>query len=454
MTTVATEARSLYGATAGSDQQRSWLEDGAVPVAVYGLGKMGLPLAAAYAEVTGSVTGVDVDQTVVDRINQGKSHVANEPGLDELVAETVASGALTATSDAEAAAAGASVHVVIVPTALSADDTADLSALRTALESIGQGLSAGDIVVIESTVPPGTCESVAAPLLEAASDLTVGEFGLAFCPERTASGRALTDIRSAYPKVVGGIDAESTRSVELLYGAITDNDVISVADVTTAECVKLFEGVYRDVNIALANELATIADELGVDAREAIDVANTQPFCDIHDPGAGVGGHCIPYYPHFLVAGLETDAALIRTARAVNDSMPAYTAGKLFEGFARAGTDPGGATVAVLGVAYRPGVQETRESPAIPIIDRLRDAGVEVVAVDPVLGDRPDLDVTWVGVDELPARSLDGAILVTAHAEFADIPWAAFEDMVIVDGRNALDLENTGHTVHTIGGGT
>jgi UDP-N-acetyl-D-mannosaminuronic acid dehydrogenase len=290
--------------------------------------------------------------------------------------------------------------------------------------------------------------------LEAASGLTVGEFGLAFCPERTASGRALTDIRSAYPKVVGGIDAESTRSVELLYGAITDNDVISVADVTTAECVKLFEGVYRDVNIALANELATIADELGVDAREAIDVANTQPFCDIHDPGAGVGGHCIPYYPHFLVAGLETDAALIRTARAVNDSMPAYTAGKLFEGFARAGTDPGGATVAVLGVAYRPGVQETRESPAIPIIDRLRDAGVEVVAVDPVLGDRPDLDVTWVGVDELPARSLDGAILVTAHAEFADIPWAAFEDMVIVDGRNALDLENTGHTVHTIGGGT
>jgi UDP-N-acetyl-D-mannosaminuronic acid dehydrogenase len=315
------------------------------------------------------------------------------------------------------------------------------------------GLSAGDTVVVESTVPPGTCRDVVKPLLEDASGLSSGSFGIAFCPERTASGRAIEDITSSYPKVVGGIDAESTRVAELLYGAVTDNEVITVSDVTTAECVKLFEGVYRDVNIALANELARFADDLGVDTLEAIAVANTQPYCNIHDPGAGVGGHCIPYYPHFLMQAVDEPAPLLESARAVNESMPEFTAGKLFEGFARAGVNPEGASVAVLGVAYRPGVAETRASPALPIIQRLTDAGVAVHAVDPVLSEVPGIDVPILPVEELPEVALDGAILVTAHPEFDAIEWGNFEDLVVIDGRDALDLEDTDHTVTTLGRG-
>ena len=451
MTLERVETRSLYGSSAAADMQREWLTGGDVPVAVYGLGKMGLPLAAVYAEETGSVTGVDVDESVVDAVNQGRSHVENEPGLASMVAEAVAAGNLWATSDSQSGAAASSVHVVIVPTTLADDRTADLSALLEVIRAIGAGLSEGDLVVVESTVPPGTCRDVVVPLLEVESDLSVGEFGVAFCPERTSSGRAIRDIRSAYPKVVGGVDAESTRTAALIYGELTSNDVIPVADATTAEAVKLFEGVYRDVNIALANELARFADDLGVDTIEASDVANTQPFCDIHDPGVGVGGHCIPFYPYFLMQVLGGEAPLVRTARAVNDSMPGFTASKLLDGLVRAGIEPAAATVAVLGIAYRPGVPETRASPALPLVDRLRAAGVTVVAVDPILDSVPDLDVPLLSIEELHQQSLDGAVLVTAHREFDRIDWTAFRDLVVVDGRDALDLAETGHAVYTIG---
>ncbi len=453
MTLESAAVRSLYGSTADVEAQRRSLCAGSVPVAVYGLGKMGLPLAAIFAATTGNATGVDIDEAVVDQIRRGECPVTNEPGLASVVSETVSSGALRATTDSAGAATDASVHVVIVPTTLQNDDTADLSALEAALTSIGSGLSSGDVVLVESTVPPGTCRALARPLLEDESELEVGEFGIAFCPERTASGQAIEDIRISYPKIVGGIDEESTRVAALIYDELSENRVIPVSDTTTAECVKLFEGVYRDVNIALANELARIGEELGVDTVEAIAAANTQPYCDIHDPGAGVGGHCIPYYPYFLTGAVETETTLLRTARAVNESMPAYTAGKLFEGFAVAGIEPAGATVAVLGVAYRPGVAETRESPALPIIDRLIEAGVDVVAIDPVLDGVPDRDVPLVSVEALSDMDLDGAILVTAHPEFERLDWDTLPELVVVDGRNVLDLENTEHAVYTVGKG-
>ena len=445
------DRKTLVGQSVSADRQRQWFLDGEVPVAVYGLGKMGLPLAAVYAETTGNVVGVDIDESVVERVNRGECTVENEPRLPYMVSEAVETGALRATADPEAAAEDASVHVVIVPTTLTDEDEPDLATLRAAIESIGSGLSRGDLVVVESTVPPGTCRDVVRPILEAESGLSLGEFGLAFCPERTASGRAIQDIRAAYPKVVGGIDDESTRVAELVYGEITENRVIPVSDVTTAECVKVFEGVYRDVNIALANELATFADELDVDVVEAIEVANTQPFCDIHQPGAGVGGHCIPYYPYFLISELATGTPLLETARSVNESMPTFTAEKVLEGLRASGVDPTDSTVAVLGVAYRPGVEETRASPAFPIVDRLTEAGASVVAVDPVIDDLGALGLRSTTVEGIHDRDLDAAVLVTAHDEFDRIDWSALGALVVVDGRDALEVDGGDHAVYTVG---
>lgn len=434
-------------------ERRAAFENGEVPVAVYGLGKMGLPLAAVYAEVTGNVTGVDIDKSVVDRIRRGECPVDREPGLSELIAELVEDGSLNASADSVAAAADAAVHVVIVPTLVDEDNQPDLSAVRAAVTDIAQGLDPDDLVIVESTLPPGTTETVLGPLIESESGLNSDEFGLAFCPERTSSGRALRDIRGTHPKIVGGATEESTRAAVDIYEALVDNDVIPVSDATTAEMVKVFEGLYRDVNIALANELARFADELDRDVREAIAAANTQPYCDLHTPGPGVGGHCIPYYPYFIINWLTTDAPLLETSRSINDAMPTFVADKALEGLAAKSIEPDDATALVLGLTYRAGVRETRASPAYGVCDRLSEAGVDVLATDPLV-DADGFAATNVSLVDAFDEDLDAVVLVTDHEEFDAIDWTSFDDpLVVVDGRDALDLADTDHLVYTVGRG-
>ena len=441
----------LYNKT--QSNQRDALLEGDVPVAVYGLGKMGLPLAAVYADVTGNVTGVDIDAQVVKDIQSGISHIDGEPGLDNLVSETVAAGDLDATTDGETAAKNANIHVIIVPTLVTSENDPDLSTLESVLTVIAGGLERGDLVIIESTVPPKTSQDVIEPLLASESGIDRSEFGVAFCPERTSSGRAIQDINGAYPKVVGGTDEEAKRVAEMVYGEINDLGVIPVTDATTAESVKVFEGVYRDVNIALANELAKLADGLGIDVLEAIEVANTLPMCDIHIPGAGVGGHCIPYYPYFLIEGVDGPTPLMETAREVNDSMPGFTTEKLIEGLTRTDTALSDATVVVLGLTYRAGVEEIRHAPSRPIVERLVTQDADVFVVDPVLEDFSAFEgVTPIDVSEVYDIAPDAVVLVTAHQEFESIEWDRFEDrLVVVDGRQALDLDESEHFIYTIG---
>ncbi|OIB57181.1 nucleotide sugar dehydrogenase [Natrialba sp. SSL1] len=464
--TAESHTTPLYGATIAETDQRAALTGGDVPVAVYGLGKMGLPLAAVYAETTGNVTGVDVDPDVVETINAGESHVVGEPGLGDVVAEQVEQGCLEATTDGSAAAAQARIHVIIVPTLLDEDNEPDLTTVESVAADIAAGLSPGDLVIAESTLPPGTCRDVLQPFLAAESGLDTDQFGLAFCPERTSSGRALQDIRGAYPKVVGGVDDESTRAATVLYDELSDNEVHPVADATTAEAVKVFEGIYRDVNIGLANELGRLADELDISVREAIETANDLPMCQLHDPGPGVGGHCIPYYPHFLLSRMDEPMDLTRTARRVNQDMPSVVVDRLESELVAVGSGIGTETetgtnladvsVAVLGITYRPGVEETRASPAIGVIEQLRDRGADVLGVDPLV-DPADYGAQPCSIDAFESSSVDAAVVVTPHEEFDDIDWSALDPTVVIDGRDALDqgvLESAGHRVYTLAGST
>ncbi|UIP01526.1 nucleotide sugar dehydrogenase (plasmid) [Halobaculum sp. CBA1158] len=443
----------LYASNRHERARREAFREGRLPVTVYGLGKMGLPIAAVFAEATGAVTGVDVDESVVAGVNDGECHVANEPGLDDLVAETAADGSLSATTDAAAAAEAARIHVIIVPTLITDDDRPDTSVVTSVARDVASGLSPGDLVCVESTLPPGTCRDVLGPLLRFESGLDADDFGLAFCPERTSSGRALADVRGTHPKVVGGLDREATRAAELVYDELTDNEVIPVADATTAEAVKVFEGLYRDVNIALANELARFTDELGIDVREAIDVANTQPYCDIHTPGPGVGGHCIPYYPYFVINWLETGAPLLSRAREVNDATPTHVVDLLAGELADRGRDLDGATVVVLGLAYRAGVAETRASPGVDICRALADRGATVYASDPLV-DADGLAATDVHHDEVGALDADAVVLATDHDEFEAIDWRSVpRSAVVIDTRDALDADALDRDVYVVGRG-
>ena len=455
MSTILTQ--HLYRTDASESTQRTALTTGEIPVAVYGLGKMGLPLASVYGDVTGNVIGVDIDPSVVETINDGNCHIKREPGLASIVSELVSDGSLEATVEPRKAAANSSVHVVIVPTPITNANEPDLSILDTVIEDIATGLQAGDFVIIECTVPPQTTEHRVRTALESNSGLSLGEFGLAFCPERTSSGRALEDIRGAYPKVVGGIDEESTRVGTLIYEEINDRGVIPVSDATTAEAVKMFEGLYRDVNIVLANELATLTDEMGIDVNEAIEVANTQPFCDIHDPGPGVGGHCIPFYPYFVINPFSTETPLLEMARSVNDSMPTFTVRKIREEFVAEGESLEGSSVLLLGLTYRPGVEEIRASPSIAIADELSSLGMDVYGVDPMLDTAAGFDLQLIELEEVYDQSWDAIISVTPHDEFESIQWESINreggQLVVIDGRGTVEIGDADHRVYTIGSG-
>lgn len=392
----------------GADNIENAFLKGHVTFAVYGMGKMGLPLAAVIAERGGRVIGVDVNPEVVEGLNKGINHVKEEPGLDELVERNVRLGRLKATTDLVSAAKEADVMITLVPAFLNNDRKADLGIVTSVAEAVAQGLETGDFVIIETTVPPGTTKNIIKPILER-SGLTAGvDFGLAHCPERTSSGRAIIDISGAYPKVVGGVDRKSSETARDIYRVINKKGVIPVSSSTTAEMVKISEGVYRDVNIALANELAKVAGSNDVDIWEVLEVSNTDPNCNLLKPGSGVGGHCIPVYPWFVINGDST--RLIRTAREINDQMPHYLVDKVCKDLAQKNKDIKGANVLVAGLVYRPGVKETYNTPARPIIEELRARGANVFGYEPVLTE--DEMKSLIGVESPNGHRIDCTVYV------------------------------------------
>jgi len=411
-------------------------------VAVYGLGKMGLPLAVVLADNGADVKGVDIDEEVVDAVNSGDSPVENEPGLPELV-ERYGGDRLEATTDGVTAARNAEVMIILVPTVVDEEYEPVLGPVLDVAEDISQGIDEGDLVILESTVPPGTTrddltERVTPEGLEPGTD-----FGVSHCPERTSSGRVIKDATESYPKIVGGIDEESTRLAASLYRSFNKPGVIEMSSATAAEAVKVFEGVYRDTNIALANELSKACENWGLDSKEVFEAANSQPYCDIHVPGCGVGGHCIPVYPHFVINRAD-ETPLLETSREVNDGMPGHTVEILESLLAGQGTTTEGSKVLVMGVTYRAGVRETRYAPALDIIEILNERGAEVYAHDPLLSseDIEDLGASYTEVED---AEVDAVVLATGHEEYRKVDLESLRQRmgtpVFVDGRRFFEPE-------------
>ena len=403
--------------------------------AVIGAGKMGLPLAAQFAGHGWSVIAVDIDPGVVESINAGRSHIGEEPGVADLVAAAHAAGRLRATVDGGEAARDADVVVLIVPVMLDDESRPDHRIMDSAVEAILPGVHAGSLVIFETTLPVGDTRNRFAPRLAEASGLTLEEdLFVAFSPERLYSGFALRNL-ATYPKLVGGLGAASTARAAAFYESVLDAQVVAMSSAEAAEFSKLADTTYRDVNIALANEFSRYADRIGVDITEIIAAANSQPYSHIHQPGLGVGGHCIPVYPHFLL-DRAPEMELVALSRRVNDGQVGNAIRTLQ--LVLGGLD--GAEVLVLGLTYRDGVKELAYSRALPLIDRLAFHGARVLAYDPLLTDEETARssaVPWHWGEAAPA--VRAVITQTADPLWRDLDAAWFPQLAFVlDGRNSL----------------
>lgn len=412
-------------------------------VAVVGLGKIGLPLAAQFAHAGLNVVGCDIDRRVVEAVNAGRSHIKEEPGLEEWVEEAVKQGALSATTDTTQAVRQSNVVIVIVPLLVDEQRDIDYRNIDAATSAIARGLQPGTLVIYETTLPVGATRERFGPALEQGSGLRLGEdFRLAFSPERVYSGRIFRDLRQ-YPKIVGGVTPESTEEAAEFYRvALQGVEVMPVQDADTAELVKLMETTYRDVNIALANELARFAASRGLPVDQAIAAANTQPYSHIHSPGIAVGGHCIPVYPYFLInqAG-EGEMRLAAEARRVNGSMAAWALSRLAE--QSGGLQ--GKRVLVLGIAYRENVREAAFSGGVRLIELLNQAGAIPLVNDPLYTDEElaRYGAGPVSLEALPP--LDALILQARHDTYKSLDWAQIAALgckVVLDGRNALNRQD------------
>ncbi len=407
-------------------------------VAVVGQGYVGLPLAMRAVEVGHDVVGFEVDESRVKRLIAGESYV--EDIASERLVEALASGRYLPTVD-EAALAGFDVAVVTVPTPLN-EGNPDLSFIEESGSTLARHLGAGATVILESTTYPGTTEELLAPILEQGSGLAVGSgFRLGYSPERIDPGNPTWGLVNT-PKVVSGVDPESLRAVQAFYDTIVDTTV-PVSSPKEAELTKLLENTFRHVNIALVNELAMFAGDLGIDVWEVIQAASTKPFGFVpFTPGPGVGGHCLPIDPSYLSwrvrRRLGQSFRFVELANDVNDHMPDYVVRRLTAALNRRRLPVNGTRVLLLGLSYKRNTGDARESPAMVVADRLLGLGAEVRAADPhVVEGHVDRRVTRVelGAEELSAA--DAVILLTDHDSF-DYEQVAAHARYVLDTRHRL----------------
>ena len=412
-------------------------------VAIVGAGYVGVPLAHAFAKAGKNVVLVDIDRARVERLNQGESYIEDIPS--ETLEPLVESGRISATTDYDELREADAI-LIALPTPLSRQREPDLRILVSATEEIAKRLRPGHLVVLESTTYPGTTREQVLPVLEAGSGLTAGkDFHLAFSPERVDPGREDWTTKTV-PKVVGGIDQASTDAAAAFYATAIDT-VHKVSSPEAAELTKLLENIFRSVNIALVNELAQLCDRMGIDVWEVVEAAATKPFGFMSfKPGPGLGGHCIPIDPFYLTwkareYGFYTE--FIELAGKVNESMPWFCRSVVSQALNHSlQLSLSGSRILVLGVAYKPNISDTRESPAIKLIGLLEAAGSEVSYHDPHVPSFRENGVT-MSSSPLDPASYDCVVVVTDHSGI-DYERLVEDSKLVVDLRNATGANGKG----------
>ncbi len=406
-------------------------------IAVIGLGYVGLPLACLLAKNNFTVYGIDKDQNKVDLTNQGFSHI-DDPELKTSVAE-VKDKIIASTQDDNLA--NSDIIIICVPTPIDSKYNPDFKYIVSASEMIKKHLKKDQIIILESTVSPGTCEEVILPILEQTGLVGGKDFELVHCPERIDPGNKKYKLINL-PRVVGGLTKQGTKQAAEFYRSFIQAPITELTSAKAAEATKIIENTFRDINIAFVNELAKSFDKLGIDVTEVIRGASTKPFAFMpHLPGCGVGGHCIGVDPYYLIErgkGVGFNHKFMKLAREINNSMPNYTIIRLIKALNEIGKSIKGTRITLLGLAYKPDVDDIRESASLKIIKKLKELDADLQIYDPFIPHKstiPNLD---------QALDCDAIVLCTAHTEFLNILPQTFKNKgikVIIDGRNCLDKD-------------
>ncbi|MFD2683111.1 nucleotide sugar dehydrogenase [Bacillus seohaeanensis] len=402
-------------------------------ICVVGLGYIGLPTAAVFARAGYDIVGVDVNQQVVDKLNNGEV-VIEEVGLPEVVKQVVADGKLIASTTPEEA----DVFIISVPTPIHDNCTANVDYVENATRAIIPYLKKGNIIIVESTIPPRTISDVVAPIIQENGFDPEQDVHLAHCPERVLPGRILIELIEN-TRIVGGLTPTATKKAADVYRAIVTGDIMET-EAVTAEMSKLMENTFRDVNIALANELVKISAKLNVDAHKVIELANRHPRVNLHQPGPGVGGHCLAVDPYFIVEKAQEEALLIKLSRDINNSMPDFVVNQVN----RLTIELCEPKIAVFGLTYKGNIDDVRESPALEIVEKLRsNSRFDIRVHDPHVR-QEQVNMPLLSFED----ALKGAnliVILTDHNEFkemnSDEVTSLMSTPVVFDTKNCAQLD-------------
>jgi len=427
------------------------LRKSAYRVGVFGFGHVGLTIGVGWGLAGAKIIGMTLDKKAIRLLEAGLSPFPEEAYLSEYIKNLRSRGLLEVTDDYSHGARETDIKIIAVPVYLSREKKPDLTPITRVSEEIGMGRAKGDVVIIETAIPPGTTRNVVKPILEEASGLKADEdFALAYSPERISAGTVLADYLEKYPKIIGCDSVVSLNLVAKLYSAVVKTGVIKMSSTVAAETEKLFEGVYRDVNIALANELALLCEKMGVAYDEVRAAANSQPFSHLHKPGIGVGGACIPVYPYFIIETALNQGVqlqITQSARSINEKATELFIDKIARAIRFLKMNPSECSFALLGLSFRGGTSDTRLSPALRILEFIEKTGAKVKVCDPLVEKVEGKDIEILRDWRKAVQGADAIVIASDHKEFYQIEieeasGLAGRETAILDGKNVVSHLN------------
>ena len=430
------------------DEVRNSLETKSLKVCIIGIGRIGLPTALSFAKAGLQTIGADISEKLVDSINTGNFPLKDEPGYEDIFNSVRKNGNFSATADINAAISKSNLILLSLPTPMDENNIPSYLALESVGKQLSKSLQPNSLVVVESTIEPSFIENIMIKRIEENSRLQVRKnFTIGVCPENANPGEILHDFTSL-PRLVGGIDEQTTKIIALIYDFVFSVELVTMPDCKTANAVKLTTNVFRDVNIAFVNELSLMFEKLGIDTLKVLDAAKRKYNFQIHYPGAGVGGPCLPINSYQFLntakrIGLELN--IIKHGRMINEKMPDHVINLTLDGFKQCNKSIKDSTLLILGVSYKPDVKDIQLSPAEIIINKLKVLGAKIKIYDPYYKNNKVFGINVEHNIQDILSDVDASIIITAHKEFQEINPKIFSKMkppILIDSRGIIDISS------------